>query len=702
MKLLVYDKFWDAFVKLNKKTQKNVLSFKKKFRENPKSAAIHLEPISTFRDQSLRTARIDQKYRAIIKVPETGDTYYLLWVDNHDEAMDWAKNKLFPWNEHTQSIQVFTAPEVIEKEVSKEATLVSKPLEQSVFSAYNDEKLTAIGVPEVLLPSVRKIADLEGLERLENYLPQDAFEHLFYLLDGANIDYLISEINEGKVDSETLIDQLNSPNNQRSFIELADDAMFNEVMEGHLDKWKYYLHPSQRTLVNKNFKGPVKVTGGAGTGKTVAALHRLKYLASLLPNGKSPILFTTFTHALTSNLKHQVSELKVSEKKVHIENIDALAFSLARRYKLMDENTRVFGLSAVKSPSDIWDDLLENELVEYDKDFLEREYEQVVLYHDIKELKEYLRIARTGRGKPISRRSRAALWSLFEKYKKAKRLIHTYHKEEVYNMVANYLKAHQEYPFSHGIVDELQDLSNVELRFIRALVEEKPNDLFFVGDPMQTIYNRKINFSKVGIHVRGKRSKRLRINYRTTEEIKKLAVSTIADCHYDNFDGEAEEKNGYISLRRGERPSYLLFKTKTEELDYIHSSIAQLAELGCAYSEIAIVCRTNDSVKEFQHYFHREKLPYYVLSGKKKTGDQKGIRLVTFHSIKGLEFKYVFIADVNSRTCPQIPYNFESKDEDFKADYLKSERSLLYVVISRAIEGVIISGIGNPSEWIML
>ncbi len=91
MKLFIYDKFWDAFLKINKGTQSKVTDFISKFRTDSKSPAINLEAISTFKDQSLRTARIDQKYRAILKEVQAGELYLLVWIDNHDEAMDWAK-----------------------------------------------------------------------------------------------------------------------------------------------------------------------------------------------------------------------------------------------------------------------------------------------------------------------------------------------------------------------------------------------------------------------------------------------------------------------------------------------------------------------------------------------------------------------------------------------------------------------------------
>lgn len=703
MRLLIYDKFWDSFLKLNATTQKKVVDFQKKFRENSKSAAIHLEPISTFKDPTLRTARIDQKYRAIIKAPESGSNYYLLWVDNHDEAMDWARNKVMRWNETTQAMQIYSISEeeIIVPTASKE-TIESK----SILNVYSDEQLEKIGIPTVLMPSVRQVQNMDDLEKLESFLPVDAFENLFYLIDGADIDRLITEVKEGFSSATDPDGKATSINNQRSFIELTDDEVFNDVLQGGMDKWKYYLHPSQRKLVEGEFRGPVKISGGAGTGKTVAALHRLKFLSDRATVSQ-PVLFTTFTKNLTQNLKKLAEELDIPKDKIYIDNIDALAFTLAKKHQLIADHHKVFGLSASKSSENIWEELLEKELIEYDQDFLQAEYEQILLYHNIQDLQAYLRISRIGRGTPLSRRQRMSVWNVLEKYRSLKNNYNHLHKEEIYNMLSNYLKAESMTPFYFVIADELQDFSNVELRFLRALVEEKPNDLFFVGDPFQTIYDRRINFTQAGINVRGKRSRKLRINYRTTEEIKKLAISIVEDTHYDDFDGEAENLKGYISLFHGLKPTYQTFKSKNEEVEYAKQWIEERIENkdgnnGYKYAELAIAARTHGGLKDFRDMLHKENIPYYESHGRKESGDVSGLRLLTFHSIKGLEFQHVLLVDVNKRTCPlPLPEN-QSYDESVLAQHAKSEKSLLYVASSRAIKSLTITGIGLKSELVKL
>lgn len=687
MKLFIYDKFWDAFLNINKGTQSKITEFISKFRTNSKSSALNLESISTFKDQSLRTARVDQKYRAILKEVTPGELYLLVWVDNHDEAMDWAKNKIIDWNEQTQAYQVFS----LNDKVSKEETQAPM-LENLLFMGlYTQEDLLAIGVPEVLMPSVLKVEDISGLEKLENYLPVDVFENLFYLLDGASIESLKTDILQGK-QSE---DALGSKNNARSFIEFTNDEILNEALRGSLHKWKYYLHPSQSAVVNGNFKGAVKISGGAGTGKTVAALHRLKYLAEEKVS-ELPILFTTFTKELSASLSSLAEDLEIPQQQYKILNIDALAFQLAQEFNLRQPTDKVFGMNAVKKPEEIWEEVLEEHLATFDEDFLKQEFEEVILVQNVHTSAEYLKASRIGRGKAISRKQRLEVWKLIEQFLIKKIASHLYYKEEIYNMVSNYLNENNKIIFSHVIVDELQDFSNVELNFIRSLATDGENDLFLVGDPLQNIYDRKINFSKAGINIRGKRSKRLRINYRTTEEIKNLAMSVILDEKYDDFDGEEESKAGYLSLFHGPKPVYNLFSSKEEELKAVNKELVSLLEIGVHYNEIVIAARTRDSVNDFRNYLHQNGIPYvdkHLLNSK-----NEGIRIATFHGLKGLEFKHVFLVDVNDRTFPKLPFDYGSFSDIEKSQVIKTEKSLFYVAASRAVQQLKISGVGIKSN----
>jgi mRNA-degrading endonuclease RelE of RelBE toxin-antitoxin system len=685
MRIYIHDKCLEQVFNLPKAIQKKVLDFQKKFRENPKAASIHLEPIQQFTDQQFRTARIDQKYRAIIRVPESGDDYYMLWVDNHDEAMDWATNKSFQWNERTNSAQIFEAPTILPA-----ATTHAEPVENGFYALYTDEQLLAIGLPEIFLPIVRSIKDLDGLEKIEKNLPVDAFENLFYIADGASIQQLIHDIQEGKAAAQESI------NNRRSFV-AADDKLLEEFLNGDLFKWQIFLHPTQRKLVEASNNGPVKVTGGGGTGKTVVAMHRLKFLLEQT-NDKRPILFTTYTKALTRNLKGILQKMLPNGANYKLENIDHLAATMAKECGIIDENIRVLDFPGSKNAKDIWEHITDENLTGFDVDFLHQEYQHVWLYHGVTNGEQYFKTSRLGRGKPLTKKQKIEFVDLVSKYEAYKQKHQWADRAEIFNKLSRHFSSSIEKPFCHLIADEIQDMSNIELRFLRAITDEKSDDLFLVGDPYQNIYARKINFSKAGIQVRGNRSKRLRINYRTTEEIKRLAISTIRNITYEDFDGQAEKMDGYLSLFHGEKPSYQVFKTHQDEFQFIIRHIKLLSESGIAFNDMVIGCRLKDSIRMIKSALHNEKLNFFDLLD--ETGDKKGIHLSTLNSLKGLEYKVVFLADVNKQTAPLEVPGFSEMDDEQKNAHLNSERSMLYVAITRAISHLFITGTGLKSDLI--
>ena len=314
MRLFLSDTFYEAVLSLPKKIQSKVIAFQKKFRENNASNGIHLEPIAQFKDNALRSARVDDNYRAIIGVLGN-NTYHLLYVGTHEDAYNWGMRKRFAWNEHTQSCQLITVTES-EEVVSKAAP---ETTENAFFKDVTDDKLLAIGVPQELLGKVRAIQTLDDLDPLDDMLPNDAYENIFNLMDGENIDDIIAGIESGRAKANE--DELLSDNNKRRFVELTDDDELQRIIDKDMDVWQLFLHPSQRKLVNADYKGTMKVSGGAGTGKTVAALHRMKYLTS---NPNANVLFTTYTRTLKENLDGLVQKMDINRGRYVLNNIDQM------------------------------------------------------------------------------------------------------------------------------------------------------------------------------------------------------------------------------------------------------------------------------------------------------------------------------------------------------------------------------------------
>lgn len=692
MRLFLGDTCWEKLFLLPKKVQKKVVEFQDKFKKNPHGHAINLEPIAGFKDGNMRTARIGDDYRAIIGLLPNDD-YCLLYIDHHDEAMQWARNKRFERNKMTGTIQVVPILTTAEPASTVSATETSQPLP---FAAYSDEQLLKIGVPENLLALVRGIRDLEDLDKNEDNLPADVFEHLFDLLDEKNIDQIIAEIEEGRNAS----DDAQNANNKSHFIEITGENELEKYLDGDFEKWQIFLHPTQRVLVESDYKGSVKVTGGGGTGKTVAALHRLKRLSEGAP--RKSVLYTTYTKALIRNVRQKIRNLHVNEDACVIDNIDGLLSEVASKYGIKPKGWNVLDYIKVDygktKNQEIWEDIVDNNLTAFDADFLYQEYLDVIAYNNITDLKAYLRQPRRGRSKALSVKQRMEIWKLVEMYVAEKKEQHYFDRSELFNITANYLNDNGIHPFAHIIADEIQDFSNPELRFLRALTPEGPNDLFMVGDPYQRIYNnRQINFSSVGINVRGKRSRRLKVNYRTTEEIKRQAVSVVKGCAYDNFDGEAEKLDGYVSLMHGPQPEYNVYPSPQEEQNAVLKFIKECHEGGISYKDIAIANPRRDGLRDFQSSLHISGIPYKNLENS-DNGDVDGIVLSTMHNMKGLEFKVVIITGINHNSFPSKPYNWNGMDKREQTNHMMNQRSLMYVAITRAMQKVLITGVGEKSE----
>lgn len=687
IKLFLHDSFFDAFSVLPKKIQKKTREFMKKFKEDPSSSAINYEKINTFKDQSLRTVRIDQKYRAIVQAPEQGNGYHLLWVDNHDEAMDWARNKIFEYNASTQSFQMYDQPEV--ETINKKDVQKIEVSARNLFSDYSENELLKIGVPQDLLELVQSITDTNHLESYITNIPADVYEYLYYLSEGISLDEILEEIESGKVANDDVL----SANAQKSVFILTEDTDLENILSGDFEKWKLFLHPSQRSLAYGDFKGPTKVTGSAGTGKTICAIHRVQHLSHNLGIIDKPILFSTYTKSLTKYLNSISSKFNISQTEVVIQNIDSLIFELAKKEGIIDNSG---GMINSSEELEIWKEIIEYNPTVFDEVFLRDEYNDVILANRVKDVKEYFKAPRIGRSVRIGRKDKTQIWELCQEFQSAKKGSFT-KLELCISLIEHYQKSDNK-PFSHVVCDEVQDFSNLELSLIRQLTEEKANDLFLVGDPFQNIYGRTINFSKSGINIRGKRSRKLKVNYRTTEEIKKKAVSLLFEEVYDDFDGSEENNKGYVSLMHGKEPVYNVFDKPEEEDVFILEVIQNLLlNEDINPSDICVAGRTNRMVDQAKELLNHNQLKYVDINANNRTQDS--IVLSTLHNLKGHEFKNVIIKGFSKDQVPFKHPGFDNYNTVQKRAYLKQEKSLYYVAFSRAIQTLTISGVGEKSDW---
>lgn len=689
MRLFLEESCWDAIMGLPRDVQNKFKEFRRKFKENPKSAAINLESISDFKDSSMRTARLGLEYRMIIGVVG-GEDYCLLHIGHHDEAMDWVRNKKFIWNDRISSFQVISVEHAEEQDRKENLSQT----ETYAFSKYTDEQLMRIGVPAENMALVRKFKDLDDLDRYENDLPQDVWENLYYLLDSGDIDRIIYDVEEGKRKEAEHEQQLQSENNRRRFIDITDDEELEKILKEDLKQWMVFLHPSQRRIVEGNYKGSLKVSGGGGTGKTVAALHRLKRLCSTTYEGNGKVLYTAYNRALVDNLSSIVQQMDVPKQRYELETVDTLARTIAKANKLANGKTIVFDND--ERIHHLWQEVEMDNMSEFSAEFLQKEFHEVILYNDVQSLEQYLKTPRVGLGNALSRKQRKNVWEMVMKYREMQNALNIISQRELFNITTHWLKEQPEFQFTHVIADEIQDLSNPELRFLRALTPEGSNDLFLVGDPYQRIYSRKLNFKAAGINIQG-RSRRLRVNYRTTEEIKRQAVRIVSGVEADDFDGGEESLKGYVSLLHGETPVYKLFNNKNQEFEAIGSYIQTCLDAKISPRDICVAASRNDMVDSIANYLSRNlDIPCWKMN----IGDKEGVNVSTFHRMKGLEFRVVILADVSAATIPYRPANFAELDEEFQRQNDQEQRSLMYVALTRAINRVFITGCGEPSPYL--
>ncbi len=683
--------FLDAYDRVPHAQQKKVKEFLKKFRTDPTSAAINYERLQGHKDAHVRTVRIDQKYRAVVLHPETGDVYVLMWVDNHNAAMDWAMRRSFGVNPRTGSLQVLNvdqAPQVAgQPEASRRARLLDH---------HADDVLLGFGVPEILLPAVRAISESRDLLALDKHLPAEAAEALFWLSEGESpesVRQAMASHAEAKIDTSDFAAALHHPDSRRRFVTIQSDEELGSVLDAPLEKWRVFLHPSQNTLVTKNFNGPVRVSGGAGTGKTVVAMHRARHLArTLCRSPKDRILFTTYTANLAENIGQNLANLCGPERvQVEVTHLHAWAARF-----LKDHGRKV----EVASPDELdacWAEAVRHsDEREFDTVFLRQEWDQVIQANEIQTAADYLKVARIGRGRTLSRVQRQKVWKVCERYVEV--LLRRSKTEwgTVIRDARSVLELKRPaLPYKSVVVDEGQDFHAGEWRLLRALVPNGPNDLFVVGDAHQRIYGQKLALRACGINVQG-RSSRLRVNYRTTEEIRAWAMAMLEGVEIDDLDGGQEEQTGYRSLLTGPRPEARHFGTRPEELEYLGVRIKELVVHRPA-EHVCLVARTNKLLSaDYQPMLASLGINSTLLDRKQDGG---GVRLATMHRVKGLEFPVMILAGINAKYMPlQLPAVLD--DRVAEADHHDRERSLLFVAATRARDLLIVTGWGAPSPFL--
>jgi len=697
----IHTDFLKAFYNIPRAQQKKVKEFTEKFRRDPTQASINYEPIHDMKDSKVRTVRIGIDYRAIIIHPQKGDVYLLVWVDHHDEAMRWAKNKLFEINEDTGAIQVIDVEYVNERIVKD--TNGNREQGYYLFEKYTDKQLKKIGVPTLLLPSIRNLKTEHEIDEISKHLPDEAYEGLLSLAAGFSFDQTIQELNHlivnHPIDTDDFEKALEHPDTKRRFATLSSTEELMEILDAPLEKWRVFLHPSQMKLVNGDYKGSTRVLGGAGTGKTVVAMHRAKFLAEQMCNNSSDkILFLTFTSNLAKVIDNHLDSIVKGEirNKIEVTTVHSWSKKLLNQYRISFNTVNETNVEVA------WREAYQYEELGLELSFYKEEWEEVIQQHGINSVKDYLRIPRIGRGTRVSRLQRSQIWKVLEAYRN---YLDQHQIKEWVDVVRDARKVIEQtngtFPYKSIIVDEAQDLHQEDFKLMRMIIPEGDNDLFIVGDAHQRIYKNRVVLSHCGINIRGTRSKKLKINYRTTEEIRSWAVSLLNGEEIDDLDGELDNQNGYISLLHGSVPEVRHFNSKEEELNFINDFINTAILEGVELSNICIVTRTKNLLQQvYEPMLRNDNIPYVYLNPN-ETAHGEGIRLGTIHRVKGLEFSHLIISSVNDGIVPPTSVLKRTNDEVSRNNALLREKSILYVAATRARDYLLVTSYDKQSDLLV-
>ena len=371
-----------------------------------------------------------------------------------------------------------TVQEVFIPKYVEEVAVASAPASQKLlFDSYSDDDLLKYGVPEDWIDDV-KAANEDLLLELTDHLPGEAAEALLELATGGT----------PRVPEPVTTDPFEHPDAQRRFRVMTDVDELARALDFPWDKWTVFLHPEQRQLVEKNYNGPARVSGSAGTGKTIVALHRAVYLARTNPDSR--VLLTTFSDALANALRSRLHRLVSNEPRL-AERIDVYSLTaVARRlYKMQ------FGDNQIASDQTISELLLQasNEATEhrFSLTFLVAEWHQVVDAWQLLSWEDYRDVARLGRKTRLPETQRKLLWSIFEKVRDK------LSEQDLVTEPSMFARLAEAYsntraPFDFIVVDESQDVGVSQMRFLAAAAGERENGLFFAGDLGQRIFQPAI------------------------------------------------------------------------------------------------------------------------------------------------------------------------------------------------------------------
>jgi len=685
MQFRIADTFTDSLAKLNGDEQKAVKTTAFDLQMNPANPGFSFHKLDRAKDKNFWSVRVSRDIR--IMVHRTDDSLLLCYVDHHDKAYQWAERRKLEVHPKTGAAQLVEIRETV-REIPVAAYGVSKPADsvrEPLFSGIAEETLLDYGVPPEWLGDVRR-ADEDGLLELADHLPAEASEALLELATGGQpqLPRLAS--------SET--NPFEHPDAQRRFRLLKDIDELAQALDYPWEKWIVFMHPSQREIVQKDYRGPARVSGSAGTGKTVVALHRAVHLARSYPEGR--VLLTTFSETLANALRAKLRILISHEPRIaerlEVHAIDAIG------QRLYESNIGPIKLASKDRVQQLIDEVSAKvEGHKFSRRFLLGEWEEVVDAWQLRSWEEYRDIRRLGRKTRLPEQQRFVLWSIFERVRKQLNEEGMMTRSEMFTRLAEKIAERSHPPFEFAVVDESQDIGVAQLRFLAALGGNRPNSLFFAGDLGQRIFQTPFSWKSLGVDIRG-RSHTLRINYRTSHQIRAVADRLLGPEMTD-VDGNVDDRRGTVSVFNGPMPKVRVFDDREEEKESVAVYLKDRHSEGVVPHEIGIFVRSKEQIERAVSAVQEVGLPFKVLDENMDVASGK-ITIGTMHLAKGLEFRAVVLMACDDEVIPlQERMESVADDADLKEVY-DTERHLLYVACTRARDHLLVTSVAPESEFL--
>lgn len=717
MDFRIADTFLSSLERLTGEEQKRVKIAVFDLQANPANPGHKFHKLDRARDRNFWSVRAGSDTRLIVH--KTSGSLLVCYVDHHDKAYSWAERRRMDVHPTTGAAQIVEIRETVEEiviprhaetPVPTTAAVRTTP-ERRLFEKLSDGSLLRIGVPRDWIADVRA-ADEETFLKIADHLPAEAAEALLevatggelpgsadelvqmFLLEVEGLPQVDADVGSAEADS-VLSNALEHPDALRRFRRMEDAAELERALDAPWDRWTVFLHPDQRDIVEREQSGPARVTGSAGTGKTIVALHRAVHLARRHADAR--VLLATFDEPLANALAMRLRRLVGNDPRV-AERIDVVSLdsAAARLYRTVLGRAARFIpraelLQMLRSAAESAPDLKVSEA------FLVAEWQHVVDDWSLGSWETYRDVPRLGRRSRLREDRRRQLWSVYEQVLAALRAAGQITGAMMYTELAEGLRARGNPPYDFVVIDEAQDLSVAQLRFLAALGAHRPDALFFAGDMGQRIFQQPFSWKALGVDVRG-RSRTLRVNYRTSHQIRMQADKLLGPDSTD-ADGIGAERNTTISLFNGPAPQLLSCDSEEEEIRRIAERLTAWLTEQKAVHEIGLFVRSEAQLPRAQRAAEYASLPYEILDKHMRVPSGYA-SLGTMHLAKGLEFKAVAVMACDDEMLPlQARIETVGEDGDLQEVY-DSERQLLYVACTRARDVLVVSGVTPVSEFL--